>query len=504
MRGMREVWLFAGGLALAAGVPGLGCAGDDHDSKGATDTSSGGSGGKTSGGLGGDGGTSSGATGGVEGSSNGAGGSGGSDSGGSSAAGGDGSGGSSAAGGDGGVGGQAASGGSSGDSGTSAAGASGAAGSPACTHSEADACDDGNACTDDLCDSEMGCTTKAKDCSDGDTCTLDICSADTGCAHPPLDACVPSLAGCSGRVALFSRAPRMTIPDEGSLADVLEVPPLAGRVWGIVVTTNIEHTWSSDLDVTLTSPQGTVVTLTTDNGLDSYGYGVANAFAGTVWRDNADQSVLSFDFESQAPAPELIPEGALAAFRGEDPSGEWTLEVTDDSYADTGSLVGWALSIATLEQPTSPDTPVAATASPEAAIQSLATLDSSIELSGLGNPVCDVEVTTHLTHSYIGDLEIQLESPEGTLVTLTISSTSQAAVDGFDGTLFSDRAGTPYSDFPFVSGEGADQVVPADSFDRLLGEEGNGTWTLHVTDTSAGDEGLLSAWDLSVTTCACD
>ena len=49
------------------------------------------------------------------------------------------------------------------------------------------------------------------------------------------------------------------------------------------MTTNITHTFAADLDITLTSPAGTVVTLTTDNGA-----GNDNVFNGTMWYDKAN------------------------------------------------------------------------------------------------------------------------------------------------------------------------------------------------------------------------
>ena len=49
------------------------------------------------------------------------------------------------------------------------------------------------------------------------------------------------------------------------------------------VLTNITHTFAADMDITLTSPAGTVVTLTTDNGA-----GNDNTFNGTLWDDQAD------------------------------------------------------------------------------------------------------------------------------------------------------------------------------------------------------------------------
>ncbi len=49
------------------------------------------------------------------------------------------------------------------------------------------------------------------------------------------------------------------------------------------MTTFITHTFNRDLDITLMSPAGTVVTITTDNGINN-----DNVFNGTLWDDNAN------------------------------------------------------------------------------------------------------------------------------------------------------------------------------------------------------------------------
>ena len=53
----------------------------------------------------------------------------------------------------------------------------------ACYGGAALACDDGNACTTDSCDSESGCTNVTIDCDDGNACTADSCDAESGCAN---------------------------------------------------------------------------------------------------------------------------------------------------------------------------------------------------------------------------------------------------------------------------------------------------------------------------------
>ncbi len=54
-------------------------------------------------------------------------------------------------------------------------------------------CDDGNACTDDLCDpedpnaDEFGCTHEATECNDDDACTADSCDPANGCVFEPIE-----------------------------------------------------------------------------------------------------------------------------------------------------------------------------------------------------------------------------------------------------------------------------------------------------------------------------
>jgi hypothetical protein len=69
---------------------------------------------------------------------------------------------------------------------------------PSCQQS----CDDGNACTTDSCDPELGCifTNNTASCADdGNACTSDICSAGA-CTHPSNGSC-QNLTPCSGLCA---------------------------------------------------------------------------------------------------------------------------------------------------------------------------------------------------------------------------------------------------------------------------------------------------------------
>jgi len=110
----------------------------------------------------------------------------------------------------------------------------------------------------------------------------------------------------------------------------------------VVLFTNITHTYASDLDITLTSPAGTVVTVTTDNGA-----GNDNTFAGTSWDPSSTNAPSDYVFANLVVAPLLATEGSFDNFLGQDPNGTWTLTIADDAGGDHGLLNQWDLTIST-------------------------------------------------------------------------------------------------------------------------------------------------------------
>jgi subtilisin-like proprotein convertase family protein len=94
---------------------------------------------------------------------------------------------------------------------------------------------------------------------------------------------------------------------------------------------DINHTWASDLDITLTSPAGTVLELTTDNGGSA-----VDAYIGTIFQDGgADITAATPPFTGT-----FEPEGGTfaATFAGESITGDWTLTIVDDAGGDDGTL----------------------------------------------------------------------------------------------------------------------------------------------------------------------
>ncbi len=132
---------------------------------------------------------------------------------------------------------------------------------------------------------------------------------------------VPVVISATGTPTVTST---ITIPTGGTITDV--------NVLNLVGT----HTYMSDLNVALTSPAGTTITLfngictTTDN-----------------FNINFDNTGAAY---ASIPCPPIgggtyQPLGNLSSFNGQDAAGTWTLTIQDVADQDGGSLTSWALQI---------------------------------------------------------------------------------------------------------------------------------------------------------------
>src|SRR3954453_8775978 len=146
------------------------------------------------------------------------------------------------------------------------------------------------------------------------------------------------------------------VPANGVATSTIAVSGLAPHIHDVDVLTNLPHTESSEVDMTVTSPAGTVVTLTTDNG-GSFD----NVFAGTRWDDSAAPGgvptaspaplaghVQIHPYADGVTASPLAPNEALGAFIGENPNGTLTVPVSDDGNSVVGNLLSWGLEILSL------------------------------------------------------------------------------------------------------------------------------------------------------------
>ena len=106
-------------------------------------------------------------------------------------------------------------------------------------------------------------------------------------------------------------------------------------VLGVRVGVDVEHTFVSDLVITLTSPQGTRVTLVSNS------CGEANDID-AVFDAEAPVFVCG---NNPAISGEVRPLGSLNAFAGESSFGEWVLTIEDTAPADGGRLNDFSLEL---------------------------------------------------------------------------------------------------------------------------------------------------------------
>jgi len=221
----------------------------------------------------------------------------------------------------------------------------------------------------------------------------------------------------------------------------------AGTVKRLVVSLNISHTYIGDLLIELTGPSGAKAVLHNRAG------------GGT------DNLVQSFDSASVTTMAGLVGQGA---------EGDWVLKVSDLEGQDVGTLNRWSLDL-TVDAAAGTSS---GEVSPRLAIPDNhpAGVSSSIKLTRAGT-VGQLKVAVDITHTYIGDLRIELVSPAGRSVVLH----SQLG-GGQDNLLVT-----------------YDSAAPLSPLSALAGQAMQGDWTLRVVDAAAVDVGTLNKWSLAVT-----
>ena len=258
-------------------------------------------------------------------------------------------------------------------------------------------------------------------------------------------------APAGGGLPAFSQTstPAKAIPDndQTGIRDVIACPA-AGTVGAVRVTVDITHTFIGDLRIALTAPSGATAVL----------HDRAGGSAHDIRR--------SFDAASVA---------ALAGLAAGPMQGNWTLAVQDVAARDTGTLNSWTLEI----QPRAQSVIDAAEA-PGAAIPDNrpAGIERILAVSG-GGRVVDIEVAVDITHSYIGDLVVELTPPAGAAVPL-----HQRSGGGTDNLIAT-----------FTSAS-----VPG--LQALRGQPVAGSWRLKVADLEAVDIGKLNRWSLRIASAA--
>jgi subtilisin family serine protease/subtilisin-like proprotein convertase family protein len=120
------------------------------------------------------------------------------------------------------------------------------------------------------------------------------------------------------------------------------------------------------------------------------------------------------------------------------------------------------------------------------------TVTSTIQVSS-ALTIADVDVSLDITHTFDGDLDVFLVSPNGTRVQLFTDVGGAGA--NFVDTVLDDEAATAIQagSAPFSG-----RFRPEAPLSVLDGSSTVGTWTLEIRDTAGADVGTLDGWELIV------
>jgi subtilisin-like proprotein convertase family protein/PKD repeat protein len=276
------------------------------------------------------------------------------------------------------------------------------------------------------------------------------------------------------------------------------------------VEVNITHTWDSDVDMSLVSPNGTIINLSDDNGGsgDNYGDVASSCTINTRFIMSAATAVTA----GTAPfLGDYIPEGNLDLVNtnAENADGNWQLVVCDDLGGDVGTInffkLNFVSSVVVPPAPAIVDSFLTVcgvgTSIPDATCPNN-TL-TPIVVSGISNTLSSTPTPgTHtfqsaeiiIDHTWDSDLDVYLQSPSGTIVELTTDNGGSGDDYGNPNNctlttrfIMSATNLVTAGVAPMIG----DYLPEGNLGDFNNGQDPNGTWNLLVCDDLGGDLGTV-------------
>ncbi len=290
--------------------------------------------------------------------------------------------------------------------------------------------------------------------------------------------CVGAAFPASAQSVLYCEFPEASfggsgLPDsvttELVIEDALEIRDCAVR-------TVISHTFTGDVGLTITSPDGTAVTLheavtSLETGTD----------INVDWCDHGRAYSAPFDgYESIQPAGP----GTMEDFASAQAGGTWVLDCVDIyPIADSGILHTFCLFVFNFRQP---KVEVCSEPALEFGTGAGTTTVTDGVLVTTDVFVNDVEVTTEISHTWISDIYMTVTTPMETTVVLHEYAGGDANDLDVTWSVLGLANGSPYD---------CDCIMkPPDALGLLVREPGLGAWALTCTDEVSGDVGTLDRW----------
>ena len=147
----------------------------------------------------------------------------------------------------------------------------------------------------------------------------------------------PATTAAAQTVTTYSNSSTIAIPDNACPATVNRTFSVGTSylVSDVEIGVLLDHSYRRDLEISLTSPSGTVVTL-----MDYVG-GSANNL-NVKFDDEATGGSIASHSSNDPLTPVYnstkVPQNSLSAFDGENAQGTWTLKICDQQGVDTGSF----------------------------------------------------------------------------------------------------------------------------------------------------------------------
>lgn len=402
-----------------------------------------------------------------------------------------------------------------------------------------EACDDGNTTANDGCNAtcviETGfactgapsaCTPVCGDgllrgleqCDDSNTTSGDGCSS----------ACQLDISCGGGEVAVIVANPTpVAIPDNYTGAISTINVTQTGVVRKVIPTIYVTHAAATHLDIFMASPFGPQRILVADGPTG------AN-FLATSFSDAAATAIGSAVAPFLGTFRPTDPISTLAGFGNQSANGEWVLRLSDDTTATAGTLNGWALALCI--------DPAVTSVCGNGIVEANEQCDDGNATTGDGCASCNLEITcgsgqtlvvqrsantpllipdntpagitrpinitntgvvakavavlNAVSHNFVGDLNVTLDTPTGTNLSLALRRGSSGR--NFVSTIFDDAAASAITSIVAGGNPYRGRFRPETAFGTIVGQNANGNWNLKTIDAGNADAGTTVSWTLGL------